>query len=191
MKPQVFVVKQTEPIDDVTFEFLLQFVGAKKQQRIQKHHIKKDKDLMIIGDTLARYAINKVFGVKLLGITFEINESGKPYLKDYDNIHFNISHSGDYAVCVVCDVPVGIDIQKITEIDFISIVNRHFSNNDIQSIKNTTDKQLKFFELWVQKESYLKMLGTGISDGLDFDEIIEHITFNCFDGYVICVSKGK
>ena len=46
-------------------------------------------------------------------IQFGYNNYQKPYLKDYPDIHFNGSHSGEYLVCALSDVPVGIDIQKI------------------------------------------------------------------------------
>lgn len=38
---------------------------------------------------------------------------GKPVLKGCTNLFFNISHSGDYAVCAVSKQPVGIDIERI------------------------------------------------------------------------------
>ena len=37
---------------------------------------------------------------------------GKPALSDSFSPHFNISHSGKYAVCALSEVPCGIDIQE-------------------------------------------------------------------------------
>ena len=42
-------------------------------------------------------------------------KNGKPFLKDVD-FHFNLSHSGAYAVCAYGDQPIGIDLQIIKEV---------------------------------------------------------------------------
>lgn len=39
-------------------------------------------------------------------------ENGKPFLLDYKEVHYNLSHSGDWILCAVSDQPVGIDIQQ-------------------------------------------------------------------------------
>ena len=41
---------------------------------------------------------------------------GKPALSDSFSPHFNISHSGKYAVCALSEVPCGIDIQEKKEL---------------------------------------------------------------------------
>ena len=38
---------------------------------------------------------------------------GKPYFPAFPDFYYNISHSGSYVVCAVCDHPVGIDLQQI------------------------------------------------------------------------------
>ena len=40
------------------------------------------------------------------------NENRKPYVKN-NPIYFNISHSGEYIVCVVSDKEIGVDIQEV------------------------------------------------------------------------------
>jgi hypothetical protein len=48
----VFAVNIKNPIDSKTFDFLLTFIGSEKRERVIKHHSKKDKDLILIGDIL-------------------------------------------------------------------------------------------------------------------------------------------
>lgn len=46
-----------------------------------------------------------------------INHSyGKPVLKNYPTIHFNLSHAGDWVLCGIGDVSLGVDIEHITDI---------------------------------------------------------------------------
>lgn len=61
--------------------------------------------------------------VKKLHLRFGIEESvqicefqfGKPYIKEYDNIEFNISDTDSYVVVAINDenIAVGIDIESI------------------------------------------------------------------------------
>ena len=46
------------------------------------------------------------YGMEIAGILaeeliFETNSDGKPYLKNYPELFFNISHSGEYAALAV------------------------------------------------------------------------------------------
>lgn len=37
--------------------------------------------------------------------------NGKPYFKGHADLYFNLSHSGNFAVCIVAGMPCGIDIE--------------------------------------------------------------------------------
>lgn len=97
---------------------------------------------------------------------------GKPYLLDYPDIHFNLSHSGDYVCCALGDAPVGIDIQKIVSIKE-GLAGRFFTEMDNQRLEkcNEGEKEKLFFRMWSIKESYVKLTGRGLSEGLNAFEI--------------------
>ena len=42
-----------------------------------------------------------------------IGEHGKPYLQDYPEVHFNLSHAGNRVMCVVSPEPAGCDIEGV------------------------------------------------------------------------------
>lgn len=181
MKLEIFAVNLNSPIDPHIFNFFMQHISLQKRERIFKHEQKKGKDLMVLGEILARFGINKLFKIPFSEIAFETTHNKKPYILFYENIYFNISHSGDWVVCAVSDVDVGIDIQKITDIDYAKISSRFFPNNDIKT-------KLSFFSLWTKKESYLKMLGKGIPHGLDCEFInCKFYEINDIDGYLLNV----
>ncbi len=104
------------------------------------------------------YAIKKVFA-DLFGMRdIKINHVGKPHIENCA-YHFNISHSGDYFLLAVGDTPVGVDIEKITRIR-PKTMEKYFNQSEQDEVaKQGTDV---FFELWCQKESYVKYTGEGI-----------------------------
>lgn len=99
----------------------------------------------------------------------EADENGKLYLPEVRDFFFSLSHSGDYAACVVCDVPVGVDIQQ-KRVTNANIAKRFFKTEEANSIAKQPPEMQDdmFFRYWTGKESYLKLTGAGIFAGLDY-----------------------
>lgn len=112
-------------------------------------------------------------------------DSGKPYLKDYPSLQFNLSHSGDYAVCAITqNAPLGIDIECCSDPlsparNFLSIAKRFFAPDEYKKILEAKNRESYFLTLWTRKEAYLKLLGKGLSHGLRF-EIPDNIQIHDF-----------
>lgn len=164
MTPEICLVKVNSPIDENTFQYLLKYVQSEKQERILKQKIKQNADNMLIGEILAKVVIKKTFGIDISQQEFAYTEHGKPYLPDYPDVHFNISHSGEYVVCGVSDKPIGVDIQKIGEYNY-DVAKRVCNEKELVQIENSLNKASEFTKLWTQKEAVLKMHGIGIAGG--------------------------
>lgn len=105
------------------------------------------------------------FGTNHTTISFERNKYGKPYIKNYPDFHFNISHSGKWVVCAVSSQTVGIDIECMNELDQ-SFANAIFTDHEKHEYLKKGDNpgRLKYiYEIWTLKESYFKYLGKGLS----------------------------
>ncbi|OOM73640.1 4'-phosphopantetheinyl transferase sfp [Clostridium puniceum] len=172
---KIYVTKILEVTNERIDELCL-FVNSEKKSKIERFINRKDKIRALIGEILIRTIIIETFGIRNEKIMFNKNEFGKPYLKDYENFNFNISHSGEFVVCAIDDKPVGIDVEQIKPIEYKEIAEGFFLNNEIEYImKADLDSQLKkFYEIWTLKESYIKCCGTGLSMPLkefliDFD----------------------
>lgn len=181
MKSEICIVKISRPINNGIFHYLLGFVQLEKQERILRQKIKQNADNMLIGEILTKITIKKTFGIDITKQKFAYTEYGKPYLSDYSDAHFNISHSGIYVACAVSDMPIGIDIQKICEYNF-DVARRICNAKELKQIENSEDKASEFTKLWTQKEAVLKMVGTGIVNG-DIK--------NCLDNHNIGSRKIK
>lgn len=102
---------------------------------------------------------------------------GKPYLKD-SNIHFNISHSHEYAVCAVGSKELGIDIQYHKTPDIERVAKRVLTPHEWKSFQNSQNKSQYFYDRWTEKESYLKYTGAGIRSDLRtlmIDKVIQPV----------------
>lgn len=93
-------------------------------------------------------------------------ENGKPQA---EGICFNLSHSGEFAICAVGEKPVGCDVEKVSEAR-MKVAEHFFCQSEIQYLKKfeKEDQNREFIRLWTMKESYIKMTGEGMR--LPFDQ---------------------
>ena len=102
---------------------------------------------------------------------FKTGKYGKAYISNFENIYFNLSHSGKMVLCAISDREVGVDIEYIDhEID-LNIAKHYFYNKEYESIMNSQNPADEFFKYWVLKESYMKYTGLGMNLKLDSFEI--------------------
>ncbi len=91
----------------------------------------------------------------------------KPYIEG-NEIFFNLSHSGDYALCVICDTEVGCDIQQIKKVRQ-SVMDRYFHSGEKEYIlagKTEEERAWRFTRIWALRESYIKQTGEGLKRDL-------------------------
>ncbi|MBO1685685.1 MULTISPECIES: 4'-phosphopantetheinyl transferase family protein [Clostridium] len=156
-------------INDEQLNELSLIIDLEKRIKIKKFINKKDKIRTIIGEILIRTIIIKELSIGNERIKFRKNLYDKPYLKDHTEFNFNISHSGDYVVCVIDSKPVGIDIEEIKHIDYKEISKCFFTVREFDYIinQNLNIQLSKFYTIWTLKESYIKCCGQGLSISLN------------------------
>ena len=105
---------------------------------------------------------------------FRYGENGKPYLDGVENLYFNVSHSGELAVCAIAPCEVGCDVEKVRDRK-LAVARRFFTPEEYEVIcsqENAEARQRLFFRFWTLKESFLKVTGEGLRLGLDSFQII-------------------
>lgn len=174
MMPVVSIVCNKEPIDEQTFRFLLLFSPQEKQQRILRQRIKQNADTVLVGAALASHLLFETFRIPFSKQHIAYGPYGKPYLRDYPDVHFNISHSGIYVACAVADHPVGIDIQMISEYR-PNVADRVCSKVELATIAASENPAAEFTKLWTRKEAYAKWTGEGIGKIVSSIEQMNHV----------------
>lgn len=148
-------------------EFFLEMFDSESRERISRLHNSADQDRSLLGEYLCKTLLSQVLFRNVEDIQFERTDTGKPFLKDYPALHFNISHSRKWIICALSDHPIGVDIEMIRGISDEVIANVLSSaEQDALQGKPYSQREELFFSYWAAKESYLKALGVGLNTPL-------------------------
>ncbi|MBO5341192.1 MAG: 4'-phosphopantetheinyl transferase superfamily protein [Lachnospiraceae bacterium] len=101
-------------------------------------------------------------------VSYEYGPQGKPYLKEYPNVQFSLSHSGMRAMVALSDTEVGLDVQQMCGYKD-KIVKRFYHKNEQEVLFELTDdvqREKLFYDIWCCKEAYIKYTGQGMGQDL-------------------------
>lgn len=143
------------PAED--FDNLINHISDYRKAKIESYELEQDKKLCLLSTLLLDRALRK-YGLNEKNMEYATNAYGKPYFINTKELHFSISHSGDYAMVVMSDKEIGCDIQQIKDVD-LRIADRFFTADEREYVKNTDD----FFRIWALKESLIKAVGKGLA----------------------------
>jgi 4'-phosphopantetheinyl transferase len=161
---EVYAVKVDKNLDVAVFEALLDYVATEKSARIKRFFKYEDALRTLLGDILARYLICQKLNLKNQQLQFGKNQYGKPFLVNGRSVCFNISHSGEWVVCALSSLPVGIDVEKMGPVDD-ALGERIFTHDEYRVLraKSSSEQRSCFYKLWTLKESFIKAIGKGLS----------------------------
>ncbi|GMK38055.1 4'-phosphopantetheinyl transferase [Paenibacillus sp. CCS19] len=164
---ELFTVRM-EPMSASVLRRLVEQVTPERRRRYERFRIEADAVRSLFAELVVRRIVRERYSISNEAIQFRANSYGKPELVYPAELHFNVSHSGNWVVCAISDGPVGIDIEQIQPID-MEVSRRFFSPAEhAQLIALPMEEQLnRFYELWTLKESFVKAVGMGLSMPLD------------------------
>lgn len=146
-----------------------------------KFKFNKDRERFIITRYLLRKILSNYLYIPPKEIQIITNQYGKPKLDSElnNNIQFNVSHSGDFAIFAInLFNEIGVDIEKIDNtINHLEIADNYFSTDEIAYLNASTCQSEiaeKFFRIWTRKESLLKAIGIGLLPDLKKISVIEN-----------------
>lgn len=160
MKNRVYITRTDELNDESVFNRLYNAASPERRRKTDNLFFRKDKMLSIAAEALLRKSL---YDVGITDYSVIYGKNGKPYIAD-NGIYFNLSHSEKMVMCVISELEIGADTEKVTEID-LDIAERNFHPAEYEilaSIPTNAERQDMFFRLWTLKESFTKALGLGI-----------------------------
>lgn len=156
-------------VENLDLKRAYSLVSENRQEKIDFYRFKKDKKLSCGAYLLLKKLLSEK---NITDPIFKTEKYGKAYISNYENIYFNLSHSGKMVLCAISDMEVGADIEYIdSEID-LDIAKHYFYNSEYESIMKSENSADEFFKYWVLKESYMKYTGLGMNLKLDSFEIM-------------------
>lgn len=138
-----------------------------RKDKIDRMKYDKDRRLSLGAGYLLVRALEE-HGIDTSDIN--VSDEGKPALRGYPDIHFNLSHSGDKAMCIIGSRPCGCDIERKRDID-LKLSERFFAPSEDEYIRNSEEPENSFFRIWTLKESFIKATGEGFKRPLSSFEM--------------------
>jgi 4'-phosphopantetheinyl transferase len=164
--------------DNALYNALYAQQTSQRQTRADRYLRFGDRLRCVAAGALLDYAIRQAGGPAFFQT--DTNEYGKPFIKDFPEFHFNLSHSGDWVVLATGDIPVGIDVAQITPSPSTTNLPSRIYHPEEQAYVSAGDSTNRFFQIWTRKESYLKYIGTGLKTPLNTFSVLsmENVIFS-------------
>jgi 4'-phosphopantetheinyl transferase len=165
-------------------EHLWTTLSSGEKDRANRFHRAEDRALFALTRGTLRYLLSKAKGIPADKIAFAEGPYGKPGLAGANGPHFNVSHSGCWALIGFSGSrDIGVDIEFMRAAgDELDLARLFFSAAEYHSLEGLAKGVLlqSFYKIWTCKEAVLKAIGAGITEHLkDFSvELTEN-------GYVI------
>ena len=169
--PAVWLLRSDEIApDSPEARDLAALLSAEEHQRQGSYRRAEAQHQFLLSRGLLRRVLGKISGQAPERLRFERLPSGKPLLPDFPELHFSLSHSGQWiGLAVSCEAPIGIDIEQPSRPrDFLRIAQHYFHPEECALLEAPPLElmPLHFYRLWTMKEAFFKARGTGISEGL-------------------------
>lgn len=170
------------------YDSVINMLHPARREKVAKLKNKKAAYVSMTAGLLLQEVVEREFGLKPEDILIGRGENGKPYLKEYPEYKYNISHSGDMVMMAYSMQELGVDIEELRVKD-MKVARRCFTPCEYLYVLNGSSEcdgavpagfevdalnievSRRFFEIWTLKEAYLKLTGKGISVPLSSFEV--------------------
>lgn len=187
-------------VSEDTLRRYFTYLSEDEQVRADRFRFEADRRRFAVARGTLRQLLAREFGQTPHEIEFCYGEYGKPTLgpraprqhawpdaqslaqiegataeglKKECRFHFNLSHSGEVALCALGHHrPIGIDIEKIKPMQRLdSMMSRCFTQQEQRQVAQTDNPSHTFLQYWTCKEAYLKAIGLGLTQSMQTVEV--------------------
>lgn len=166
-------------VSDEMLENYFCCLSSDEKARANRFKFAHDRRRFVVARGTLRHLLGQEFARSPQSITLCYSKYGKPSLSStsadskFCNFHFNLSHSGELALCALGgDRQVGVDIEIIRPIQQLdNMMERCLSEREQTQVKATKDPLRAFLQRWTCKEAYLKAIGKGLSQSMKTVEV--------------------
>ncbi len=154
---------------------LRKLLSDDERARETRFHFTDDRLRYLVTRSMVRTVLSRYVPVAPAKWIFSANAYGRPVIanrdKDATSLRFNISHTrGLIALAISRDRDLGVDVEDFRN-RHVSLdgANKYFSPMELAELAAipAEQRQVRFFEYWTFKESYVKARGMGFALPLD------------------------
>jgi 4'-phosphopantetheinyl transferase len=149
----------------------LGILSPAEQEQATRFHFPQDRDRFLLTRYVLRKLISQYLGLEPGCTAFEVDYFGKPYIPNYRDFQFNISHSEALILIAFCRTyRIGIDVEHMRPLeDAEQIAATFFARAEFEDYQATPAslQQEAFFNCWTRKEAFIKAVGKGLAYPLD------------------------
>jgi len=186
---RIYLFEQIEMVTEEFIDWVLPLLPMERRKQAMGYHRLIDRQNCVITYLMLKIALKQCFCIA--DFTLQYGDYGKPFLAEYPNVYFNISHCRYGCVVTVADCPVGVDIQDIRPFSW-EVAGKVCCKKELELLGKSSNKSREFTRIWAMKESYAKMTGQGL--GCDFIKIDtlsqESVQVIDREKYVISISES-
>lgn len=145
---------------------------SSRRKKIDRFRVESDKRLSLGAGILLKSACRE-HGIGDADEDMLTGKNGKEHFENYPQLFYNLSHSGERAMCVFSETEAGCDVEKIDKLQW-SVAERVFSTDERSWLKKQEDAgkgETAFTRIWTLKESFLKALGFGLAAPFELSSV--------------------
>jgi len=160
----LYVFKGIDQLPDDFIGTCSCFLPKWRLDQMMVYRLPSDRKLCALAYLILVYALKKE-GVFYALPEFGYRTEGKPFLSNYQDIYFNLSHCRNVVVCILSDREVGVDVETVFPYDD-ALAKAVCSDPEYLRVSWSSDPNIQaknFTELWTRKESVVKWRGTGLN----------------------------
>ena len=187
----ILVWKISLEVSEDTLKGYSTCLSEDEQSRAGRFRFADDKRRFIVSRGVLRHLLGRQIAQPAHAIQFCYGEYGKPFVGQSGDaadgsltdggVHFNLSHSGELALCALGYRRVGVDIERVKTVKRLEgMMARCLSAAELAEMDaelaemNTEsggDRSLSFLARWTCKEAYLKAIGLGLTQSMQAVEV--------------------
>ncbi len=159
--PRIFLVNTNR--EECRIESF-RYLTREEERLLGSYRKESDQNNYRVTHSIVNYIYANVLHCGIEELPFRRGKYQKPFISNDLNYHYNIAHSQNFALVGLHGRELGVDIESIDEgLGYTAIARDLFPREDREYIQR---EPRNFFRLWVAKEAYLKLRGTGFYSDL-------------------------
>ncbi len=141
-------------------------LSAAEKTRALRFVFKQHQQRYIQAHSTLRQLLGELLGAAPGTLRIAEGVHGKPYLVDWPQCHFNLTHSASMAlVGVSMEAEIGVDLEQLRPVDDLpALCATSFTINEQKALCEVTAEGVDdmFLRGWTRKEACLKAMGKGL-----------------------------